>query len=58
MANRSRKSRNDNRSCENCGNCIPLGEGDHLCDVNDTMVIEEYQPTDNYIWCGGKQWRG
>lgn len=42
--------------CEECINCIPLGEGDHLCDESPTMelVMEGYVPTEEYGWCNGK----
>lgn len=43
--------------CETCANCLPIGEGDHICDVSiPVMVIESYAPTDDYYCCGGKHW--
>lgn len=43
--------------CETCINCLPIGEGDHICDATTpVMVIEDYAPTDDYYWCGGSKW--
>jgi len=43
-------------TCEMCDNCIPIGEGDHLCDECQEIVISEYSPTDEYLKCGGKKY--
>lgn len=40
-----------NKRCEECDNCVPVGEGDHICDNNNKLVIEEYIPTDDYGFC-------
>ena len=43
------------RSCELCDECIPIGEGDHLCTLEEPkVIIENYQPTAEYYWCKGK----
>lgn len=42
--------------CENCESCIPLGEGDFFCDVEADIVICDYEPTDDYLSCGGKSY--
>ena len=46
--------------CINCENCIPIGEGDHICTELDEpiLVIEEYEPTDDYFACGGSCYDG
>lgn len=45
-------------SCETCGNLIPLGEGDHMCDVDPSqLVLEDYEQTEDYFWCHGKYWK-
>ena len=44
------------KCCMNCANCIPIGEGDHLCDSLMTMVLEDYTPTDEYYGCGGSEY--
>lgn len=44
-------------TCETCGKLMPIGEGDHLCDEDPTMlVLSNYTATDDYFWCGGRCW--
>lgn len=45
------------KCCEECSNLIPIGEGDHICDASDipTMVLVEYEPSEDYMWCKGKK---
>ena len=45
------------RSCDNCANLCPIGEGDHICEEKPVLVLEEYLPTDDYLWCNGDCWR-
>lgn len=46
------------RSCDNCANLCPIGEGDHICEEKPgVLVFEEYLPTDDYLWCNGDCWR-
>ena len=42
--------------CENCNNCIPIGESDHFCDDCLEVVISGYYPTDEYLKCSGKKY--
>ncbi len=45
------------KDCLNCANCCPVGGGDHVCseaNEEDAFIIEEYVPTDSYMWCNGK----
>lgn len=47
--------------CLTCANCIPVGEGDHVCfEASDTpiLVIANYEPTDEYFACGGSEYEG
>lgn len=47
--------------CLTCENCIPIGEGDHVCfeALDDpVLVLEDYEPTDNYFACGGSEYDG
>lgn len=39
--------------CEGCSHCLPIGEGDHVCDKNGVLVIVivEYAPSENYVYC-------
>ena len=50
------KRRKGTKVCETCGNCIPIGEGDHLCDDCLEVVISGYYPTDEYLKCKGKRY--
>ncbi len=55
-----KKKKHRPANCHNCEHCIPIGEGDHLCDAGDEgeapVVLEEYMPTEDYGWCGGKHY--
>lgn len=52
---RKRGKNKRNMACFNCEHCILIGEGDHICDERiGTVVLEEYGPTDEYMWCDGK----
>lgn len=44
--------------CENCSNCTAIGEGDYICiaETEPKMVLCEYEPTDEYYWCGCEKW--
>ena len=47
----------DRQCCETCANCIPIGEGDHICSMKPTrIVLEDYNFSDDYFWCGGSFW--
>lgn len=46
--------------CVDCGHCIPIGGGDHICDEaepDEALIIEEYMPSDDYMWCNGKKFK-
>ena len=40
-----------NGNCLECDNCIPIGEGDHFCDIVMDVVLDDYQPTIHYGGC-------
>ena len=43
MSRRKKKAKPDNRCCENCVNCLPVGDGDHICNMDPSKVVwEEY----------------
>lgn len=46
------------KECINCGNFVPIGEGDHICIYEDkpVLVVDSYQETDEYMHCNGKNW--
>lgn len=43
------------KCCFECANCQYIGEGDHICDVNMEIIIDEWEPTDMFYHCGGKE---
>ena len=45
------------KTCENCTHCMYLEHGDMYCEEHDdfTFVYDEFCPTDDYMWCGGKK---
>lgn len=52
----TKKQSQENAMCEVCGNCIPIGDGDHYCaDGMQEVVLVDYRPTENYLWCKGKR---
>lgn len=59
MKHKKKRIQRPEASCLTCGNCIPIGEGDHICyecDSSPAMVISGYAPTDEYMACGGKHY--
>lgn len=45
-------------TCETCEHLIACGEGDHICGAGEKkVVIVDYAPADDYMWCGGKQYK-
>lgn len=44
--------------CNTCENCLPIGEGDHICDVHQVLVLDDYIPADDYYICNGADWKG
>ena len=57
MSRRKKKAKPDNRCCENCVNCLPVGDGDHICNMDPSKaVLEEYSFSADYFWCGGSLW--
>ena len=49
MSKRQPKAR-CNMSCLNCEYAIPLGDGDFLCDINNSVVIVDYEPADDIVF--------
>lgn len=42
-------------TCENCGECMYIGEGAYVCDFDySKIVIDDFTPTADYLWCSGK----
>lgn len=54
MSRRKKKAKPDNRCCENCVNCLPVGDGDYICNMDPSkVVLEEYSFSADYFWCSG-----
>ena len=49
--------KNDNKTCTNCANAIALPEGGVTCDVNNELVMDDYLPTSEYLWCFGEEFK-
>lgn len=47
------------KTCDNCSECIYIGEGDSVClaEQEPKLVMEDHLPSDNYYWCCGKEWK-
>ena len=45
---------NNAQNCYECDHCVYLGEGDHMCDLDNEIVVNEWEPTDEFYHCGGK----
>ena len=57
MSRRKKKAKPDNRCCENCVNCLPVGDDDHICNMDPSkVVLEEYSFSADYFWCSGSLW--
>ena len=41
-------------NCFNCAHCLYLEEGDHICDMTNEIVIEDWTPADDFYQCKGK----
>lgn len=42
------------RNCYNCNNCEYIGEGGYMCSMNNDIIIEDWQPTEDFNSCNGK----
>lgn len=54
---RKRKTQFSKADCTRCSNCIPMGEGDHICAECEELVIviAGYVPTEDFLKCGGSR---
>ena len=43
------------KCCFECAHCQYIGEGDHICDVNMEIITDDWEPTDMFYHCGGKE---
>lgn len=49
-----KKSEMELRNCFNCEHRTYIGEGDHICDMSNDIVIEDWMPADDFYQCNGK----
>ena len=56
MSKREKKCKplTQNVNCFNCNNCTYVGDGDHICDMTLDLVIVEWEPTEDFYICNGK----
>jgi hypothetical protein len=56
MSKKKRKHLNpEQKNCYYCEHCIYLGEGGYMCGMNNDIVIEDWQPTEDFNSCKGKE---
>ena len=52
-----RKKKNLPKICSTCANCVYIGEGDYICDVDEPiLVMEDHMPNENYCCCNECDW--
>lgn len=45
------------KACQDCNHCVYICEGDYICDFDEpVLILEDFTPTDDYMYCGGKDW--
>lgn len=44
-----------NRNCYNCNHCQYIGEGDCICDMSNDIVIADWEPSEDFNSCKGKE---
>lgn len=43
------------KQCNDCGNCLPIGEGDFICSEHPgSIVLENYEPGEDFCSVEGK----
>lgn len=51
-----RKQKTNKGDCFNCAHCQYHSEGDSYCDINYEFVLDDWSPSEHFMWCNGKQW--
>lgn len=57
MSKKKRKPPELTRNCNNCNNCTYIGEGGYMCGISNDIVIEDWQPTEDFNSCKGKEFK-
>lgn len=50
----TRRSAPKEKCCYDGDHCIYIGDGDHLCDVDNEIVVNDWEPTEEFYHCVGK----
>lgn len=46
------------KQCKDCGNCLPIGEGDFTCsEYPGCIVLENYSPGEDFLICRGHDFK-
>lgn len=54
---RKKRQKEKIKICSTCANCIYIGEGDYICNVDEpVLVMEDHCPNENHIHCGLADW--
>ena len=43
------------KNCHCCDHCVYIGEGGYMCDISNDIVIEDWEPTEDFYICDGKE---
>lgn len=54
MSKRKRNPKDRLKNCHCCDHCIYVGEGGYMCDVHNEIVIDDFEPTEEFYMCNGK----
>lgn len=52
-----KEKRTECLGCFECCKATYIGDGGYMCDVSDEIVIDDFEPTDNYFSCDGKNFQ-
>jgi len=54
MGKRKRKKHRRERQCFSCDHCVYIGEGGYICDLTNDVVIDDWEPTEDFNSCKGR----
>lgn len=43
------------KECIGCDDCMYIGDGDSICDKTYKLVLDDWEPTDNYGNCNEEE---
>lgn len=56
MSRKKKKCRGEQKNCFNCDHFLYVGEGDHICDIDNSLLTDDWVPTDDFYKCKGKRY--